>query len=157
MRKVFGSVFLVTTMLAAIVGVGIAWTSSATGSATASAGSLSVALDSSNSGYGPTANQVYPSGLWTNVFEGQIKNNTPANPGIAVSITGGSVAVTGTSNGGCNWSTISGNLDVTGPGPIAAGGAIGGQWFAQLNMSGAANDSCQGNTISYNVIVNVTT
>lgn len=157
MRRFFPSVFLVTATLAVIVGVGVAWTSSATGPATASAGSLSVALDASNPGYGPIANQVYPSGSWTNVFVGQIKNNTPANPGIPVSITGGSVVVTGASNGACNYSTISGNLAVTNVGPIGPGGVIGGEWYAQLNMSSAANDSCQGNTINYDITVNVAT
>lgn len=156
MRKLFSATFLVTAALAAIVGIGVAWTSSATGGTTATAGSLSVALDSSGSGYGALPNLVYPSGLWTNVFVGQIKNNTPTNPGIAVTITGGSVGNI-VANQGCNYSAITGNLAVTNIGPIPAGGAIGGQWYAQLNMSGAASDACQGATISYDVTVNVTT
>jgi hypothetical protein len=155
-RKFFASAFLVTAVLAVIVGVGVAWTSSATGSTTADAGSLSVALDSSNPGYGPLTNKLYPNNTWTNVFLGQIKNNTPPDPGVDVVITGGSVAVTA-ANQGCNWSAINGNLAVTNTGPISAGGGIAGQWYAQLQMTPAASNACQGSTVYYDVTVDVGT
>jgi len=157
MRRVFSLVFVTTATLAVLVGVGLAWTSSAGGSFQASSGSLSVALDFSNGGYGYIGNAVYPTNSPINVLKGQIKNNTPANPGIAVAATTGSVNVTGASNVACNYGTITGDIVVTNNAPVPPGGVIGDEWYARLTMTTAANNDCQGNTISYDVTVNVTT
>ncbi len=155
MRKVFAFVFMATATLAVVVGVAVAWTSSASNNFTASAGSLSVALDFTG-GYGYIPNQVYPTGNPINVIYGRIANNTPANPGVAVAITNGSVAVNGTSNGACNYSTITGDVVVTNSAPIPPQ-TVGGEWYGRLIMTNAANDSCQGNDIYYTLTVNVST
>jgi hypothetical protein len=155
LRKIFALVFAVTTTVGVIVGVAVAWTSSASDNFTASAGTLSVALDFSG-GYGYIPNQVYPTNQPINVIKGRIKNNTPANPGIAVAITGGSVVVNNTSNGACNYSTITGDVVVTNGASIPPQ-TVGGEWYGRLTMGTGANDSCQGNTINYTLTVNVAT
>jgi hypothetical protein len=152
----YSSIFAITATLAIIVGVGVAWTSSGSGSFTSSAGSLSVALDFSG-GYGYLPNQVYPTNSPINVLWGRIKNNTPADPGIPVQATTGTTTVTGASNVLCNYGTISGDVVVTNSAFVASGGAIGGEWVARLTMGTGAVDACQGNALYYNVVVNVGT
>lgn len=155
MRKVFALVFTATATLAVVVGVAVAWTSSASGNFQAQAGSLSVALDFSG-GYGYIPNHVYPTNQPINVIYGRIKNNTPADPGIAVAIQNGSVVVTGTNPVGCNYGQITGDVVVTNGGAIPPQ-TVGGEWYGRLTMTPAATDACQGNDILYTLTINVST
>jgi len=149
MRKLFLTVIAVSAAMTLVLGVAFAWTSSATNSYTATAGSLSVAI--ANDSY--TGNQVYPTASWINVVNGQIKNNTLANPGVNVFIAGG--AVTGTGN--FTYCHMAGNLRVIDGSQVAPGGNVGGWWGADLAMAGDSPNDCQGATIGYDVRVDVST
>ena len=157
MRKVFPLVFVATATLAIIVGVAVAWTSTATQSYTTPAGSLSVAIADDHY----TGAKVYPTGTDIFVLYGRIQNNTPADPGIAVQITGGSVNVTNAGVPTCDSfrvaGGITGNVSVQDSSLVSPGGNVGGLWYANLHMNTDAPDACQGQTLSYNVIVNVGT
>ncbi len=157
MRKVFSLVFVATATLAIVVGVAVAWTSSATQSYTTPAGSLAVAIADDHY----TGNKVYPTGTDIFVLYGRIQNNTPADPGIAVQIIGGSVDVTNAGVPTCDSfrvaGGITGNLSVQDSSFVSPGGNVGGQWYANLHMNTDAPNACQGQTISYDVIVNAGT
>ena len=149
MRKLFISTTVVSLLAALVVGAVLAWTGTGTGNFNSSAGSISVALYSVDA----TGNQVYPTGNPIAVLEGGIQNNTPANPGISVQVTGGSVSVN--SPGGCS---LSGDVVVLDSSFVGPGGANADNlWRARLTMGTGAPDGCQGATINYDVTVNVGT
>lgn len=150
MRKLFLSTIGISAILTLSLGIAFAWTSTATNSGyTASGGSLSVAIV--NDAY--TGNVLYPTGTPIAVLTGQIQNNTPANPGIGVYITGGTV--TGITQPLC---ASSGAVAVSDSGwLILPGGWTGGAWSASLTMPVGAPDACQGLAFSYNVNVAVAT
>ena len=88
MRKIFGLTFAFSAILALIVGVAFAWTASTAATpSSATGGTLSVAPY----GAAGTNNQLYPTGNPISVLTGAIQNNTLANPGVSVYITGGTV------------------------------------------------------------------
>ncbi len=145
--------FAVTALLAVVIGGAFSWTASTTGAYTANAGTLSVAI--ANDAY--TGNALYPTGIYTDVVSGQIQNNTPANPGIPVQLTGGSVGGFTPSNGGCSSGHFAGDVIVTDSSFVGPGGGVGGSWMARILMGTGAPDVCQGNTVGYNVTLNVAT
>ncbi len=156
MRKLFMGTLITSLLGALVVGAALAWTGSAVENYNTSAGTLSVALYSVDA----TGNAVYPTASAIYVLQGGIQNNTPANPGIAVSVqTGGaagSVAVVSTTDGCQGY--LSGDVDLlnssfVGPG----GGNADNLWAAWLSMAENAPDICQGDTININVTVNVET
>ena len=149
MRKLFLAIMSVSAVAVLLGGVAFAWTTTASGGYTTATGSLNVSLY--NVAY--TGNVLYPTGAPIEVVAGEIQNNTPANPGIAVRITGGTV--TGISAPACGVSN--GGVGVTDGSWVAAGGYAGGGWAAYLTMPNWAPDSCQGGSISYTVNVNVDT
>ncbi len=150
MRKVFLTIIGVSAALTLVLGVAFAWTSTASFSDNASAGSLSVAVY----GAANTSNQLYPTNNPIAVVTGAIQNNTPANPGINVYLTGGSVSSGGGYYDACYMSGSVGSINNT---QVPPGGNAGGAWTAFLTMPGNAPDGCQGATIPYNVTLNVAT
>ena len=152
------------TMLASlfgaiIVGGALAWTGSATVSGYSStSGAINVAL--ANAAY--TGNQIYPTGSTISLVTGQIQNNTTANPGVAVAITGGSLANLDSNDGTCDaWLALggawSGSVGVTDGSPVAPGGGVGGGWDAGVSIHPTMHNACQNKTFTYDVTINVTT
>jgi hypothetical protein len=149
MRKLFLTIMSVSAAAVLLGGIAFAWTTTASGGYTTATGSLNVSLY--NVAY--TGNVLYPTGAPIEVVAGQIQNNTPANPGIAVRITGGNI--TGISAPACGVSD--GGVGVTNGSWVAQGGNYGGGWAAYLTMWTGAPDSCQGGSISYTVNIDVNT
>ncbi len=164
MRKLFAGVFGVSVLLAVLVGAAFAWTSSTPAHTYVNhAGTLSV--DLANVTYYPnngSPNQVYPTGNWIPVLQGQIVNNTPANPGIPVHITGGTVDTFTSPNSNClaalSAGFLHGKIDNINGASVAQGGGVGGWWDAYLMLqTNTPNNDCQGNNINYNVVIDVST
>ncbi len=157
MRKFFASAFGLTLTIALAVGVVLAWSGQATNVApyTAQAGSISVSLAEVNS----VNNTVYPTGSATKVLTGKIANNT-GNPGVPVWISSGSVAVTNAGVAACDsfrvGGGITGSVTPTDQGYVNPG-TQGGAWDAFLKMNTNAPEECQGQTLTYNVTINVNT
>jgi hypothetical protein len=149
MRKLFLAIMSVSAVAVLLGGVAFAWTTTASGGYTTATGSLNVSLY--NVAY--TSNVLYPTGAPIEVVTGEIINNTPNNPGIAVRITDGNI--TGISAPECGVSD--GGVAVTNGNPVAAGGNYGGGWAAYLKMWTGAPNSCEGGSISYTVNIDVTT
>ncbi len=161
MRKLFATTFGLSALLALLIGAAVyAWTGSASSNFSTTTGKISVALHNVI----PTGNKVYPTNSFIAVLTGEIQNDTQANPGIAVHITGGSVSNI-TSNAGpgspcnvfINASGVIGQVVVTNGGSVGPGGAAGGGWRADLAMGPSAPNDCQDRTLSYTVTVNVAT
>lgn len=149
LRKLFGSTMAVSMIGAVIIGGAAAWTSSTTPSSqSAQIGGISVALANP----GSTGNYLYPTGQFIAVLQGNIQNNTPANPGVAVVITGG--AASSFNPGGC---VTSQQVAVTDPSPVPPGGNVGGIWRLDLAMPTNADNSCQNQTLTYDLVINVAT
>lgn len=155
MRKFFIGTMLVSLLGALVVGAVLAWTGSTSGSSTASAGSVSIAFDS----YTSTGNKVVPNDTNIMVAYTGFTNNgaisvkpDASNPGSAT--------VTGTNSASCGSGEFNAGTVTVGAnnGYVAPSATSGGDAFdVWLNMKGAANQACQGETIYYNVTVNVTT
>ncbi len=148
MRKLFLSIMSVSAVAVLLSGAVVAWSTSASAGYTASAGSLSVAIANPAG----TGNAMYPTGSPITVVTGQIANNTTP-PGIAVQVTGGSVASGGYWYDEC---ISAGAVAVTDNNWVGAG-STGGGWSASLTMPSGASDTCQGVAIPYTVTVNVAT
>jgi hypothetical protein len=150
MRKLFAAIMSVSAVAVLLGGVALAWTTTASGSYQVSAGALSVKL------VNPTASGLllYPTGNPIIVAYGNIENDTPANPGIAVVATGGSVTAI---SDAAYCGITDGGVAITTGGWVNPGGAQGDVWQASLTMSTAAPNNCQNDLISYTVNVNVTT
>ncbi len=164
MRKLFATTFGLSALLALLIGAAVyAWTGSANGNFNATTGRLGpFAL----ANFSNTGNQVFPTGDFINEQNGQIRNNTSANPGIAVHITGGSVSNVSSSSVQCNSFIandglgkpgIDGQVRVTDSSNVGPGGQAGGGWGADLRMKTNAPVDCQAQLLSYTVTVNVAT
>lgn len=154
-RKIFASVFVVSLLAALVIGAALAWTGSASGNYTSTAGTISVALYN----VGTTGNQVYPTAAPIVVLKGGIKNNTTPNPGIAVRVRPGVDAgsVTIVSASGCG-PCLSGDVDRLANTLVNPGGNVASNlWQAWLQMTADCPDTCQGVNINYDVAVNVQT
>lgn len=158
MRKIFLGTMLASLLSAVAIGGALAWTGSTTSSYNASAGAISVAI--ANAAY--TGNQVYPTGSTIPLVTGQIQNNTTANPGVNVAITGGSLTNFSSNGAACNtWLALSGawtgSVAVTDGSAVAPGGAVGGGWSAGVSVYPTMDNDCQNRPFTYDVTINVTT
>jgi hypothetical protein len=145
MRKRFGLVFFMSLFLTLAIGAAYAWTASTSGSFSASAGTVSMAFDS----YAGTGYQVYPTNNWIDVEYGNFKNTTPANPGLPLQLTGGTVSNIA-SDSDCE-AYMGGQVVITDASFVAPGGYTGGQWYVQLYMVPSTPNYCQGDSISYDL------
>ena len=150
MRKLFLMIMSVSALAVVFGGVAYAWTTTATSPAfTTNGGALNVAI----TGAVYNGNEMYPTDTWTPVVYGFVLNNTSADPGVPVIVTGGSV----TGDGNYQACISNSKVDVIGVGPIAAGGNQGGEWQASLAMPTNALQSCMGLALGYSVTINVAT
>jgi hypothetical protein len=149
MRKFFMTIIGGSAILTLALGVAFAWSATAaTGLQNAPTGGLSVATYNVQ----PTGNDLYPTGNPIAVLTGQIQNNTTANPGVNVYLTGGSI--TFNPSHPC---ADSGSVAITDGSQVAPGGSTGGGWTASLTMGTGAPDSCQNTTVPFTAVVNVLT
>lgn len=158
MRKIFIGTMLASLLSAIVIGGALAWTGSTTGSYSSSAGQISVAI--ANDLY--TGNQIYPTGSTIPLVTGQIKNNTAANPGVNVAITGGTLTNFLSDGLVCNtWLGLggawTGSVGVTDGSAVAPGGAVGGGWTAGVSVHPTMDNDCQNRPFTYDVTINVTT
>ncbi len=161
MRRLYAAVFGIAALAVLLIGGVLAWTGSASGKFSAQTGKIEVEL----ANFSNTGNKVVPSGNFINEQNGQIRNKTSANPGIAVHITGGSVSDISSNGADCNKFIandglgkpgVDGQVRATGTGDVSPG-AVGGAWSADIRMKTGAPDDCQERTLSYTVTVNVAT
>ncbi|MCO5203379.1 MAG: hypothetical protein M9925_16985 [Chloroflexi bacterium] len=158
MRKIFMGTMFASFLSAIVIGGALAWTGSATTNYAATSGSISVAL--ANAAY--TSNQIYPTGSTINLVSGQIQNNTAANPGVAVAITGGTLTNFSSDNGVCNaWLALggawTGSVGVSDGSAVNPGGNVGGGWVAGVSVHPTMVNDCQNKNFTYDVTINVTT
>jgi hypothetical protein len=151
-RKFFAGALSISTLLAMVMGVAVAW-NSATGDTPgqASAGVLSVSAYNAYS----TGNNLYPTGNPIAVLRGGISNNTAANPGVAVRVEGanpGDVTITG--NGGC---VGTGDVARLSNGLVNPQTSLGDLWEVSITMPSNSPTGCQGALIDFTYTVNVET
>lgn len=158
MRKIFIGTMLASLLSAIVIGGALAWTGSTTASYSTSSGAISVAI----AGAGSTGNQIYPTGSNIPLVTGAIQNNTAANPGVNVAITGGTLTNFLSNGGVCNaWLALpgawTGSVTVTDGSGVAPGGAVGGGWSAGVSVYPTMDNDCQNRPFTYDVTINVTT
>jgi hypothetical protein len=156
MRKAFVVAFTVTALVALVVGGVFSWTTTASVGQDTPAGSISADLIN----LADTGNYLYPTGSGIEVLTGDVRNLTPANPGISIYATSGSVGSFLTSdNTNCPGPSYFGDGGVTFDNQnwIAPGGNWGDHWHAYALMSTGAPNACQGVNVGYNVTINLTT
>ena len=147
MRKLFIGTILVSLLGALVIGAVLAWTGSAKGPASATAGSVGV--DFYN--WVDTGNKVVPNDTWIQVADSGFRNTG----NITVHATGGVVSnIWGA--GACN-DDISGAVNVSDGSSVAAGTTIDDAYDIFLMMGSGAEDACQGATINYDVTIDVGT
>jgi hypothetical protein len=145
MRKTFIIAFSVTALLALAIGGAYTWT---TNTQLVSPQGQNGTISGQLINVASTGNHLYPLGLgnWIPMFEGDIQNTTPTNPGIALHAVAGAGNVTG--GGGCG---IIGNaLTFANTNPIAPG-AAGDHWTWSASMPVDAAQSCMGGTFTANI------
>jgi hypothetical protein len=152
-RKLFAGTFALSAVLALIVGVAFAWTTSSSSSDSSTAGALNVTLYGVNG----TSNALYPNATMTTVLTGQINNQTAANPGIAVHIADAPGTVSITDAGACPTAYLSGQVVRTDNSLVQPSGPAGGGWAVQLAMATDAPDTCQSAIVAYTYTINTTT
>lgn len=145
MRKLFIGTMLTSLLGAAVIGGALAWTGSTpAASVTASSGAVAVVI----SGYNPTGNLVVPTATDIKVADAGITNNGD----ITVHVTGGSVTVTNL--GVCGITGSVGNIN---GGNVAPATSFAPLYDVFLNMPTGAPNGCQGQTINYDLTINVAT
>jgi len=137
-----------------VIGAALAWTGTTSSSPqSATAGSVSASVYN----YVPTANVVIPTALPIKVGDAGITNSGA----IAVNVTGGSVSGIVTGDGACNAyigiSGITGSVTVTNAGFVGPSTSFSPLYDVFLTMGTGAPNGCQGQTISFNLTVNVAT
>jgi hypothetical protein len=156
MRKGFFIAFTVTALLALVVGGVFSWTTTASTYGDTPAGTLSADLIN----MADTGNALYPTGTGIEVLTGDVRNLTPANPGISIWATSGSVGNFVTSDQtNCPGPSYIGNGGVTfdNQNYIAPGGNWGDHWHAFAYMATNAPNACQGVNVGYDVTINLST
>jgi hypothetical protein len=147
MRKFFLALMLSSALGALVIGGALAWTGSTSGSDSATAGSVGVAFYN----YVGTGLPVVPNNSWIKVAESGFTNIG----GIAVHATGGSVPAINVPGGtACN-DNLLGAVNVFDNTTVNPTGSIGHAYDIFLKMDTGAEDDCQGDTINYNVTINV--
>lgn len=149
MRKLFIGTIVVSLLGALVIGAALAWTGSAKGPASATAGTVGVEFYN----WQPTGNPVIPNDSYIKIADSGFHNTGD----IAVHATGGlvdNIWVAGAS--ACN-DDISGAVNVSDGSAVAPGGYIADAYDIFLYMGAGAEDSCQGATINYDVTINVGT
>lgn len=142
MRKLFAGTIALFLLAAVGIGGAFAWTGSTSGSGQADAGQVSVQLYA----YNATGNKVVPTGNAIHVARAGITNMGD----IGVHVTGGSVSYTG--NPICQ---VSGSVSVINGGTVGVGGSAGDLFDVYLTMGTGADDSCQNNSLPYDVTITV--
>ena len=143
MRKFFASAFGVSLTAALVLGAAFAWSASTTGNFNSGMGTVSIGFWN----YAPSGLAIYDGAGYTVTETGNFQNLTPANPGLNLQLTSGSIS--GISASGCQtW--MGGDVLITDSSMVAPGGNVGGGWAARLYISGSP-DVCQGVGVNYNV------
>jgi hypothetical protein len=145
MRKTFLIAFSVTALLALAIGGAYTWTAQTQLiSPHGQNGTISGQLIN----VGSTGNHLYPLGYSNPIamFEGDIQNTTPTNPGIALHAVAGGGNVTG--GGGCG--IIGSAMTFANTNPIPPG-AAGDHWTWSAAMPENAAQSCMGGTFEANI------
>jgi hypothetical protein len=152
MRKLFIGTMVVCLLGALTIGAVLAWTGSTPAKKyNTQTGSVCAAI------YGEsyTGNQVYPTGSAIGVLRGGFSNCT-SSPGISLSLydaNPGDVAIN--SPGGCS---LSGDVAMLSDETVSPGNTTtADRWEAQITMGAGAPNACQGQTIDYDVTINVET
>lgn len=147
MRKIFASAFGLSLTAALVLGAAFAWSASTSGNFSSTTGQVSIGFN--NYAAGPDV--VYDGAGWANVEFGDFQNLTPANPGLALHLTGGSITGISTpSFPGCA-GLMTGAVNITDGSFVNPGGYVGGQWKAYLQMTGDVGDVCQNRGVNYTV------
>ncbi|MGE0599710.1 MAG: hypothetical protein AB7J35_11435 [Dehalococcoidia bacterium] len=145
MRKYFIGLMLSSALGAVAIGSALAWTGSGSWSGgSASAGSVSIVLTD----WSPSTNKVVPTGSPIEVGTVGFLNNGD----VTVHATGGSVSTTGPYA-----SCATGSATVSNGGNVSPGQQYGGLVAISLTMPTDASDDCQGQSITFDITVNVET
>ncbi|MGE3075405.1 MAG: hypothetical protein AB7N24_16740 [Dehalococcoidia bacterium] len=142
MRKIFLGLMLSSALAAVVIGGALAWTGSTSGSTSALAGNVDVALYN----VAGSGNVVVPTGNPIKVADGGITNNGD----IPVYVSSGSVLYTG--NPICS---TTGSVVVTNNNYIAVGQSYTPLYDVYLTMGVTADDACQNYTLPYTLTINV--
>ncbi|HSW41817.1 MAG TPA: hypothetical protein VLM76_04855 [Patescibacteria group bacterium] len=146
MRKFFASAFGLSLTAAIVLGVAFAWSASASRDFASQTGQVSIKIDDAWAG----TQVVYDGGGWAHVMTGNFANITPANPGLPLQLTGGSITnITTPGHPGCA-GLMSGAVNITGPSFVAPQ-SVGGGWAAFLRMDGDVGNACQNQVVNYTV------
>jgi len=149
MRKLFIGTIVVSLLGALVIGAALAWTGSAKGPASATAGTVGVAFYN----WVPTGNLVIPNDTYIKVADSGFTNTG----NITVHATGGLVGnIWETAGGACN-DNITGAVNVSDGSNVLPGNSIADAYDVYLKMDSSAEDSCQGATINYDVTIDVGT
>jgi len=149
MRSVFQVTFVTSLVAALAVGGVLAWTGSAVGSSSATAGSISVAFY----GYDLTSNKVVPNNGWIEVANGGLTNNGDIAVHVRADPNAGSVPAISAA-GGCS-DNILGAVNLWNGATVAPGGSVDDLYRVYLKMDPNAEEGCQNTVISYDVTINV--
>jgi hypothetical protein len=142
MRKLFIGTILVSLLGAAVIGAALAWDGSATSTQSATTGGIhAYAYD-----FVGTSALVVPTDSWIQV--GSIGLGNDGN--ITLHATSGSVGNI-TYAAAC---ALSGKVDVANGGDVLVGNQYGGLYNISLAMGLGADNSCQNQTISYDLTLN---
>jgi hypothetical protein len=146
-RKFFASAFGFSLTAALVLGAAFAWSANTSGNFSTTTGTVSIGFYN----YAAGPDLVYDGGGWANVEYGDFQNTTPANPGLALHLTGGSIPVITTpSVPGCA-GLMTGLVNITDGSAVLPGGYVGGQWKAYLSLTGDVANACQGTPVNYTV------
>ena len=145
MRKTFMIAFAATTLLAIAIGGAYTWT---TNTQLVSPEGQNGTISGQLVNIASTGNKLYPLGLANPIaiFEGDVANTTPTDPGIALHAVAGGGNVTG--GGSCG--IIGGALTFANQNAIAPG-ATGDHWYWSAAMPTDAAQSCMGSTFTANI------
>jgi len=146
MRKTFLLAFSITALTALVIGGAYTWT---TNTQLVSPEGHSGVISGQIVNVAPTGNVLYPLGLANPVplFEGDIWNTTPTNPGIALHAVagGGNVAPQSPSCGIIGTALTFDNQNAIAP------NATGDHWYWGAAMPADAPQSCMGGTFTANI------
>lgn len=147
MRKFFASAFGLSLTASLILGAAFAWSASTSAPFTTTTGTVSIAFDHAAAG----PHVVYNGGGWAEVREGNFRNTTPANPGVALQLKSGSITgITTPAHPGCA-GLMTGAVNITNGAFVSPGGWTGGWWEAFLKLDGDIWNVCQNQAVDYTV------
>jgi len=151
MRKLFIGTILVSLLGALAIGAVLAWTGSTTGSSSAQAGSVSVAFY----GYDQLSNKVVPNNQWIEVANGGLTNNGDIAVHVRADPNAGSVSTISYANSCGGAPYTDGAVNQESGSSVNPGNSADDLYRVYLRAATGLPDACQGQTISYDVTINV--